>query len=151
MCEYVTVLCMGLGHGSPSERGIPPVQHLRVPLALGAEHACQWTWLVWVFFCCWDGLNWVLLLLSHTPSLFFSFRICGVLDCFYLLSDFVGRVQACFSQFSVDTFRITIPMVSSHTDDISRFHWDFGVSSRLVRINRNLIVGILTSKIVDVI
>lgn len=48
MCEYIIVLCMGLRAPQPFIRGIPPVQHLRVPTrswcgaCLSTNHVLVW-------------------------------------------------------------------------------------------------------------
>lgn len=80
-----------------------------------------------------------------------SLWVCRVLDCFNFLLNFIGWVQACSSYFPIDAFWITIPVVSSYADYISRFHRNLISSSWMMSINSNLVVGILSPKVVDII
>lgn len=80
-----------------------------------------------------------------------SLWVCRVLDCLNFLLNFIGWIQARSSQFPIDAFWITIPVVPGYSNYISRFHRNFISSSWMMSINSNLVVGILSPKVVDVI
>lgn len=74
-----------------------------------------------------------------------------VLDGLDFLFDLVGRVKARAAQFAVDAFRVSIPVVAGYTDHIAGLQGNVLAVTRLVGVDGDLVVGVLTSKVVDVI
>lgn len=82
---------------------------------------------------------------------FVCLRVRGVLHGLDLLLDLVGRVEPGAAQFAVDAFGVSVPVVAGHADDVARLQGNVLAVARLVGVDGDLVVGILASKVVDVI
>lgn len=82
---------------------------------------------------------------------FVRFWVRRVLHRFDFFFHLVGRVEAGAAQFAVDTLGVAIPVVAGHADDIAGLQGNVVTMTRLVGVDGNLVVGVLTSKVVDVI
>lgn len=63
----------------------------------------------------------------------------------------VGRVQAGAAQFAVDALGVPIPVVAGHAHDVAGLQGNVVTVARLVGVDGDLVVGVLPSKVVDVI
>lgn len=82
---------------------------------------------------------------------FVGLRVRRVLHRLDFLFDLVGRVEAGASQFAVDAFGVSVPVVSRHADHVAGLQWDVLAAAWLVGVDGDLVVGVLTSEVVDVI
>ncbi|TNN76080.1 hypothetical protein EYF80_013611 [Liparis tanakae] len=63
----------------------------------------------------------------------------------------LGRVEAGAAQFAVDAFGVPVPVVAGHADHVSGLQGNVLAVARLVGVDGDLVVGVLPSKVVDVI
>lgn len=118
-----------------------------------------------------SGIGVCLFLLAPSPLLFFHFLkffhsflllllraeqfVClgvrRVLHGLDFLFDLVGRVEAGAAQFAVDAFGVSVPVVAGHADHVAGLQGNVLAVARLVRVDGDLVVGVLTSKVVDVV
>lgn len=92
-----------------------------------------------------------LLLLLLRVEQFVSLGVRRVLHGLDFLFDLVGRVEAGAAQFAVDAFGVSVPVVAGHADHVARLQGNVLAVARLVGVDGDLVVGVLTSKVVDVI
>lgn len=55
------------------------------------------------------------------------------------------------AQFAVDAFRVSVPVVAGHADNVAGLQGNVLAVARLVGVDGDLVVGVLTSKVVDII
>lgn len=82
---------------------------------------------------------------------FVCLRVRGVLHGLDFLFDLVGRVEASAAQFAVDAFGVSVPVVAGHADHVAGLQGNVLAVARLVGVDGDLVVGVLTPKVVDVI
>lgn len=92
-----------------------------------------------------------LLLLILRVEQFVCLGVHRVLHGLDFLSDLVGRVEAGAAQFAVDAFGVAVPVVPGHADHVTGLQGNVLAIAGLVGVDGNLIVGVLTSEVVDVI
>lgn len=93
----------------------------------------------------------LLFLLVLRVEQFVCLGVQWVLHRLNFLLDLVGGVEACASQLAVDAFGVSVPVVAGHADHVTRLQGNVLAVAWLVRVDGDLIVGVLTSEIVDVI
>ncbi len=82
---------------------------------------------------------------------FVRFWVHGILHCLNLLFDFIGGVEAGAACFAVDSLGVSIPMVARNADHITRLKRDVVAIAWLVRVDSELVMGVLPTEVVDVI
>lgn len=92
-----------------------------------------------------------LLLLLLRVEQFVCLGVRRVLHRLDFLFDLVGRVEASAAQFAVDAFGVSVPVVAGHADHVAGLQGNVLAVARLVGVDGDLVVGVLTSKVVDVI
>lgn len=92
-----------------------------------------------------------LLLLILSVEQFVSLGVRRVLHRLNFLFDLVGRVKASAAHFAVDAFGVSVPVVSRHADHVSGLQGNVLAAARLVGVDGDLVVGVLTAKVVDVV
>lgn len=75
-------------------------------------------------------------------------RILHSLD---FLFDFIGRVQTGAACLAVDALGKPVPVIARYADHISGLQRDVVAASRLVRVDGDLVVGVLAAEVVDVV
>lgn len=63
----------------------------------------------------------------------------------------VGGVEAGAAQFAVDALGVPVPVVAGHADDVAGLQGNVVTVARLVGVGGDLVVGVLPSKVVDVV
>lgn len=104
------------------------------------------------FFCCnfFYSISPFFLLLLRVEQ-FVCLRIHGILHSLDFLLHLVGRVEAGAAQFAVDAFGVAVPVVARHADHVAGLQGNVLVVPGLVRVDGDLVVGVLTSEVVDVV
>ena len=74
-----------------------------------------------------------------------------VLHCLDFLFDLLGRVEARSAQFAVDAVGVSVPVVAGHADHVAGLQGNVLAVAWLVGVYGDLVVGVLTSEVVDVI
>lgn len=92
-----------------------------------------------------------LLLLLLRVEQFVCLGVHWVLHSLNFLFDLIGRVEASAAQFAVDAFGVSIPVVARHADHVARLQGNVFTVAWLVGVDGDLVVGILTSKVVNII
>lgn len=95
-------------------------------------------------------LNFFFLLLLRVEQ-FVCLGVRRVLHGLDFLFDLVGRVEASAAQFAVDAFGVSVPVVAGHADHVAGLQGNVLAVARLVGVDGDLVVGVLTSKVVDVV
>lgn len=75
----------------------------------------------------------------------------GVLHRLDFLFHLVGRVEARAAQFAVHALGVAVPVVAGHADDVAGLQGDVVAVAGLVGVDGDLVVGVLTSEVVDVV
>jgi len=92
-----------------------------------------------------------LVLLLLRAEQFVCLGVRRVLHRLDFLFDLVGRVEAGAAQFAVDAFGVSVPVVAGHADHVSGLQGNVLAVARLVGVDGDLVVAVLTSKVVNVI
>lgn len=92
-----------------------------------------------------------LLLLLLRVEQFVCLGVRWVLHSLDFLFDLVGRVEASTAQFAVDAFGVSVPVVAGHADNVAGLQGNVFTVARLVGVDGDLVVGVLTSKVVNII
>lgn len=116
------------------------------PPSLESETTCFFSSLLLLIF-----FRSFLLLLILRVEQFVCLGVRRVLHGLDFLSDLVGRVEAGAAQFAVDAFGVAVPVVPGHADHVAGLQGNVLAIAGLVGVDGNLIVGVLTSEVVDVI
>lgn len=82
---------------------------------------------------------------------FVCFGVQRVLHSLDFLLDLVGGVEASAAQFAIDAFGVSVPVVSGYADHIPGLQGNVLAVARLVWVDGNLIVGVLTPEVVDIV
>ena len=95
-------------------------------------------------------LSFLLFLLLRVEQ-FVCLRVRRVLHSLDFLFDLVGRVETSAAQFAVDAFGVSVPVVAGHADHVAGLQGNVLAVARLVGVDGDLVVGVLTSEVVDII
>lgn len=82
---------------------------------------------------------------------FVCFGVQRVLHSLDFLLDLVRGVEAGAAQFAIDAFGVSVPVVSGYADHVPGLQGNVLAVARLVWVDGDLIVGVLTPEVVDIV